>query len=72
MRCRVSIWGLICWTTIRKQAASNNRGTIRLQQTEPGTSGAQPAFFASDTRLARVLSFPQLLTISEEVTACQQ
>jgi len=41
----VSIWRLMCYTAIRKQAASNIRGTIRLQQTEPGTSGAQPAFF---------------------------
>jgi len=29
---------------LKEMSTSNNRGTTRLQQTEPGTSGAQPAF----------------------------
>ena len=41
--------GLCVKSTIRKQAASNNRGTLGSCRLEPGTSVAQPAFFASDT-----------------------
>jgi hypothetical protein len=33
------------YTTIKKQAAPNNRSTLGSGTTEPGTSGAQPAFF---------------------------
>ncbi len=46
---RVSIWEPVCYTTIRKQAASNNRGRLGSCRSEPGTSGAQPAFSTSGT-----------------------